>query len=64
MISFAIHQVGSSAELDKLTKENTDKLIVVDYSRHWSDPCKMILPKFEFLAEEYSEAIFVMVRES
>lgn len=55
-------QIGSFAELDKLTTDNKDKLIVVDYSTTWCGPCKMILPKFEALAEEYSDAIFVKVR--
>ena len=54
-------QIGSFAELDKLTTDNKDKLIVVDYSTTWCGPCKMILPKFEALAEEYSDAIFVKV---
>lgn len=54
-------QVGSFAELDKLTTDNKDKLIVVDYSTTWCGPCKMILPKFEALAEEYADAIFVKV---
>lgn len=55
-------QVGSSEELDKLTAENQDKLIVVDYSTTWCGPCKLILPKFEELAEEFNEAIFIKVR--
>lgn len=54
-------QIGSFAELDKLTTDNKDKLIVVDYSTTWCGPCKMILPKFEALAEEYADAIFVKV---
>lgn len=53
--------MGSFAELDKLTSDNKDKLIVVDYSTTWCGPCKMILPKFEKLAEEYADAIFVKV---
>ncbi|CAN0208618.1 unnamed protein product [Scytosiphon promiscuus] len=53
--------IGSFAELDKLTADNKDKLVVVDYSTTWCGPCKMILPKFEALAEEYSDAIFVKV---
>ncbi|CAN0385900.1 unnamed protein product [Ectocarpus sp. 12 AP-2014] len=53
--------IGSFAELDKLTSDNKDKLIVVDYSTTWCGPCKMILPKFEKLAEQYSDAIFVKV---
>ena len=57
-------QVGSFAELDKLTSDNKDKLIVVDYSTTWCGPCKMILPKFEALAEEYADAIFVKVGEN
>ena len=56
-----VSQVGSFAELDKLTTDNKDKLIVVDYSTTWCGPCKMILPKFEALAEEYADAIFVKV---
>ncbi|CAN0536003.1 unnamed protein product, partial [Ectocarpus sp. 8 AP-2014] len=56
-----IHQIGSFAELDKLTSDNKDKLVVVDYSTTWCGPCKMILPKFEKLAEQYSDAVFVKV---
>ncbi|CBJ29912.1 flagellar outer arm dynein 14 kDa light chain LC5 [Ectocarpus siliculosus] len=53
--------IGSFAELDKLTSDNKDKLVVVDYSTTWCGPCKMILPKFEKLAEQYSDAVFVKV---
>eukprot|EP00904_Undaria_pinnatifida_P014025 jgi/Undpi1/9753/HiC_scaffold_27.g12209.m1 len=53
--------VGSPAELDKLTSENKDKLLVVDYSTTWCGPCKMVLPKFEALASEYTDAIFIKV---
>ncbi|CAM9528183.1 unnamed protein product, partial [Ectocarpus sp. 6 AP-2014] len=53
--------IGSFAELDKLTSDNKDKLVVVDYSTTWCGPCKMILPKFEQLAEQYSDAVFVKV---
>ncbi|CAN0036959.1 unnamed protein product, partial [Laminaria digitata] len=56
-------QVGSSDELDKLTAENKDKLLVVDYSTTWCGPCKMVLPKFEALASEYTDAIFIKVRK-
>ena len=54
-------QVGSPEELDKLTAENKDKLLVVDYSTTWCGPCKMVLPKFESLAAEYPDAIFIKV---
>lgn len=55
-------QVGSIAELDRIVKGSKDKLIVVDYSTTWCGPCKLILPKFEQLAEEYKDAVFLKVR--
>lgn len=36
--------------------------MVVDYSTTWCGPCKMVLPKFEALASEYGDAIFLKVR--
>lgn len=55
-------QVGSSDELDKITADNKEKLVVVDYSTTWCGPCKQVLPKFEALATEYSDAIFIKVK--
>lgn len=56
-------QVNSSEELDKITSDNMDKLVVVDYSTTWCGPCKLVLPKYEQLAEQYSQSIFLKVRE-
>lgn len=55
-------QIGSMEDLDKIIKsDSTDKLVVVDYSTTWCGPCKLVLPKFEALSEEYDNAIFVKV---
>lgn len=55
--------MNSSEELDKITSDNKDKLVVVDYSTTWCGPCKLVLPKYEQLAEQYSQSIFLKVRE-
>lgn len=57
------YQIGSSDELDKIVlTDSKDKLVVVDYSTTWCGPCKLVLPKFEALSEEYKDAIFLKVR--
>ncbi|CAN0199431.1 unnamed protein product [Ascophyllum nodosum] len=59
--TMSVIDVNSSDELDKITAENKDKLVVVDYSTTWCGPCKMVLPKYEALAAQYSESIFLKV---
>lgn len=54
--------MGSTAELDQIVlTDSRDKLVVVDYSTTWCGPCKLIFPKFEMLAEQYKDAIFLKV---
>eukprot|EP01092_Planopodium_desertum_P004334 TRINITY_DN18897_c0_g1_i1.p2 TRINITY_DN18897_c0_g1~~TRINITY_DN18897_c0_g1_i1.p2 ORF type:complete len:119 (+),score=31.18 TRINITY_DN18897_c0_g1_i1:41-397(+) len=58
--NMSVHHVHSAAEYSKL-KDAGDKLVVVDFSAVWCGPCKAIAPKFEALAAEHKDVVFIHV---
>merc|ERR1719197_334606 len=38
-----------------------EKLVVIDFTATWCPPCRMIAPKFEAIANETPDAIFVKI---
>lgn len=46
---------------EKLISETKDQLIVVDFWADWCGPCKMIAPKIEAMAKEFTDVIFAKV---
>lgn len=51
--------IKSPEEFEKLIAQ--DKLIVVDFHAIWCGPCRMLAPKMQTLAGDFSKAVFVKV---
>lgn len=50
-------EIKSKDELDQIIKLNSK--VIVDFWAIWCSPCKLFAPKFESLAKEYPEYVFV-----
>ncbi len=48
-------------DFDTQLKDAGNKLIVVDFYATWCGPCKMISPKLEEMAQQFSDVIFLKV---
>uniref|UniRef100_A0A914ULF6 Thioredoxin n=1 Tax=Plectus sambesii TaxID=2011161 RepID=A0A914ULF6_9BILA len=51
----------SKVEFDQLVENAAGKLIVIDFYATWCGPCKLMAPKFEKLADEFKDALFLKV---
>lgn len=57
-----IVNIGNEDELNRLSNEFNDKIIVIDFWAVWCSPCKMYAPIFEKVQQEYShEVIFAKI---
>ena len=54
-------QVATKAEFDAILADNSDKLVVVDFTATWCGPCQMIAPYYAQLAEEFTGCVFIKV---
>ncbi|KJH42011.1 putative thioredoxin [Dictyocaulus viviparus] len=52
---------GFQDEFDTILKENSGKLIVIDFYATWCGPCKIIGPKFIKMAEEIKSVLFMKI---
>ena len=50
--------LDSLADFNQALTEAGDKLVVVDFTASWCPPCKMIAPKFEAMAKEFTSVVF------
>ena len=50
--------LATKADFDKALTDAGDKVVVVDFTATWCPPCKMIGPKFEAMAAEFTNVIF------
>ncbi|XP_078253017.1 uncharacterized protein LOC144592346 [Rhinoraja longicauda] len=53
----------SKDELSTKLKEAGNKLVIVDFSATWCNPCKRIAPIFEVFSNNYTDAFFYKVDE-
>ena len=54
-------QVATKAEFDAILADNSDKLVVVDFTATWCGPCQMIAPAYKKMSEEYTDCVFIKV---
>lgn len=57
----SVVQIDSKDNFDTLSKENTEKLVVVDFYADWCGPCKLLGPKLEEFAKEHEDVVFCKV---
>ncbi|MFW9784445.1 MAG: thioredoxin [Candidatus Heimdallarchaeota archaeon] len=48
-----IINIKNEQDLTNLTKQFSDKIIIIDFWAVWCSPCKMFAPTFEKLHQEY-----------
>ena len=54
--------INTEEDLNHLSKEFNDKIIVIDFWAVWCSPCKLYAPIFEKVQQEYShEVIFAKI---
>lgn len=55
-------KIKNEEDLNRLSKEFNDKIIVIDFWAVWCSPCKLYTPIFEKVQQEYShEVIFAKI---
>ena len=50
-----IVNIKNEEELNKLSQEFNDKIIVIDFWAVWCSPCKIFAPIFEKIQQEYNQ---------
>ncbi|EDW53093.1 thioredoxin-T [Drosophila sechellia] len=55
-----VYIVHNKDDLDQQLTLAEDKLVVIDFYADWCGPCKIIAPKLEELAEQYSDRVVVL----
>ncbi|XP_016923019.2 thioredoxin-T [Drosophila suzukii] len=55
-----VYLVRNKDDLDQQLALAEDKLVVIDFYANWCGPCKIIAPKLEELAQQYSDRAVVL----
>ena len=56
-----VHQIKDMGDLQSQLTAAGGKLVVIEFFLPWDGPCKMISPKFEAMAGEMSNVVFLKV---
>jgi len=56
-----VHVVKDMDDFRTQLKDAANKLVVVDFYATWCGPCKMIAPKLEDMAQQFTDVIFLKV---
>jgi len=60
-MSALVHIVIDSNDFNEQLKEAGNKLVVVDFFATWCGPCKIIGPKVDTMAEQFTDVVFLKV---
>eukprot|EP00099_Drosophila_melanogaster_P010573 NP_001284881.1 thioredoxin T, isoform B [Drosophila melanogaster] len=55
-----VYPVRNKDDLDQQLILAEDKLVVIDFYADWCGPCKIIAPKLDELAQQYSDRVVVL----
>nr|CAD2173335.1 unnamed protein product [Meloidogyne enterolobii] len=58
-MSQTIKHPKSQEELNAILAEAGSKLVVIDFFATWCGPCRLMTPKFNKLADEFADPIYV-----
>uniref|UniRef100_A0A915M638 Thioredoxin domain-containing protein n=1 Tax=Meloidogyne javanica TaxID=6303 RepID=A0A915M638_MELJA len=58
-MSQTIKHPKSQEELNAILAEAGSKLVVIDFFATWCGPCRLMTPKFNKLADEFVDPIYV-----
>merc|ERR1711915_76016 len=53
----SVEYLATKADFDKCIADAGDKVVAIDFTATWCPPCKMIGPKFEEMAKEFTNVI-------
>ena len=58
-----VRKLSTAAEFREclVAAQKEDKLVAIDFTAAWCGPCQMIGPRFEAMAAEYQDVVFVKV---